>query len=427
MAAVLAGLRPVGATVTVLGTGSRYASRQDRSVGRQLWRGYEYMAALQAVPGNLPLCPPPPDSNSNSTDGGYYANVTVPDDGLPVALLVRSGAGCTLEQKVEFALARLRPSGLVRYLIVDDGPGVRVRGGNENNVNDRNENISDGGAEMMVRKEPAGKTAFAPGRDRVRRRGAGAAAGFASSDAAVAAVGDGGDGEIPLYIVYVSAQAQLELLDYLLRLDPETAKSGGPRISIDARGAADGWWGGEGGVYVALSALLSACACSFVLFAGGNYCCFSLWGADDDFGRGAGQHQHPPRPQRRRLTREQVKRAIPQWFFDGDDEPLRPVRRVSVAAAAAAGGEDGGNASLGGGVAGLADGGAADEPLLPVPPPRPVELSLCSICLDDYEPGDKLRVLQCNHAFHGKVRTPLARARGANGPGWRGPDLFLFA
>jgi hypothetical protein len=160
-------------------------------------------------------------------------------------------------------------------------------------------------------------------------------------------------------------------------------------------------------VYVALSALLSACACSFVLFAGGNYCCFSLWGADDDFR--AGQHQqHPPRPQRRRLTREQVKRAIPQWFFDGDDEPLRPVRRVSVAAAA--GGEDGGNASLGGG-AGLEGGGAADEPLLPVPPPRPVELSLCSICLDDYEPGDKLRVLQCNHAFHGKVRTPLARAR----------------
>lgn len=34
-------------------------------------------------------------------------------------------------------------------------------------------------------------------------------------------------------------------------------------------------------------------------------------------------------------------------------------------------------------------------------PPTPVEFSMCSICLDDYLPNDKIRCLQpCNHAFH---------------------------
>ncbi len=34
-------------------------------------------------------------------------------------------------------------------------------------------------------------------------------------------------------------------------------------------------------------------------------------------------------------------------------------------------------------------------------PPTPVEFSVCSICLDDYLPSDKIRCLQpCNHAFH---------------------------
>jgi RING-like zinc finger len=389
-------MRGAEATITVVSTGTTYGCRQDKAVGKQLWRGYEYMAALQFVPGNLPLCPPPPTSfsafegsesslhaNLNKAPAAApYANITVPDDGLPVALLVRSGTGCTLHDKIEFALTRIQPAGVVRYLIVDDAD-------------------ADADSVVVISDEPTGgkKAGEGEGESLTTRRGEPPNAPSSLRPSRVETVSfldDGGGNDVPLYILYVSPKTQFELLDYLLKLDPAVVASGGPRISLDSR-ATDGWWDGEGAIWIALSALLSACACSFLLIAGGT--AHGWWQPEED------HHPAPARPQRRRLTREQVKRMLPYWRFDGTclqataSEGGGGGMRTPLLARAAPEGDE----ETVGLVAATAEASRDPAATDSVIPPQPLELSLCSICLDDYEAGDRLRVLHCNHAFHGKV------------------------
>ena len=46
----------------------------------------------------------------------------------------------------------------------------------------------------------------------------------------------------------------------------------------------------------------------------------------------------------------------------------------------------------------------------------PFHDSLCTICLDEYEPGDKLRILPCQHSFHSNCIIPWLTNRSSTCP-----------
>ena len=76
---LLSSLDSARGTVTIFDTDKHLPSKPDRKVGQRLWKGYGYMARLQYVHGNLPLCGI--DNNSPTW------NITRPTDGLPGTLI----------------------------------------------------------------------------------------------------------------------------------------------------------------------------------------------------------------------------------------------------------------------------------------------------------------------------------------------------
>jgi hypothetical protein len=113
--------------------------------------------------------------------------------------------------------------------------------------------------------------------------------------------------ELPFYILHVSYHTEFDLLDILLHQTDESKAAGGPRLTVDSR-LGTGNLNGTAMLWIAISALLSACACSILLFAHGNQ---GGWFQEEVV------HTAPPRPTRRRLTREQVKRLLPRYHYDG--------------------------------------------------------------------------------------------------------------
>lgn len=296
----------VEATITVMETGRVFPSRPDDYLGQPLWRGYEYMARMQILENNLSLCHP----------GNYTVEPT--DDGMYVALLVRAGGGCSLRQKAEYVLSNVKPEGLVKYLIVDGSDG------DIDNVEEWQKELED-----IPRKHR--------GDDKHR---------------------------LPLHILHVSYKAEYELLGYILHQSNETKREGGVRVAIDGRLHGDA---GQAGIWIALCAIISACACSFILVLGG------ISPPEDP--------PTPPPPRRRqlpRLTREQVRELYPVFRFDG---------------------------------AQLQSTGEHEAPAEVAH-----ELDACSICLDEYEEGDRMRCLPCHHAFHSRCIGKWLSERSATCP-----------
>eukprot|EP00522_Entomoneis_paludosa_P014444 CAMPEP_0172459624 /NCGR_PEP_ID=MMETSP1065-20121228/33397_1 /TAXON_ID=265537 /ORGANISM="Amphiprora paludosa, Strain CCMP125" /LENGTH=623 /DNA_ID=CAMNT_0013214371 /DNA_START=319 /DNA_END=2190 /DNA_ORIENTATION=- len=369
------------ATITVLDSGKRYASRQDRFYGPLFWKGYQYMARLQYVEDNLSLCPEP--FNRTHT-------LQTPVDNLPVALLVRSG-GCTLKEKVEYIKQFVRPASVVNFLIVDgssyivegvDGgeDDIYFEGTSELDEQELVEGMSKGNIQLFDAEEAANVPAtieLAGEQDQLERRQRKKHRDQVS---------------VPMHILHVTSRVHYQLLDIVVHQSRSSYHSGGVRISMDSRTST---MDSSTALWIAFSALMGACCCSCALILSGNR---SDWLVIEQ----PAAPQQNTRPQRRRLTKEQVKRLFPIYQFDG--ERLEPLENMPLVNNQEASGDQ-------------QDGDVESSDVLRAFVPEPLELELCSICLDEYEPGDRLRCLDpCHHAFHSKCIGRWLSERSATCP-----------
>jgi len=406
------------ATITVTESGQRFPSRPDHLVGQKFADGFEYMARLQFIHSNLNLCP-----NEDNT-------IHVPTDGLPVALLAKSG-GCSYEEKAKFASLNIQPqNNIVKYVIIYDDETRPILTGAEEQEgkpyyeqeeleeNDdmmlelqnlslslSNQEEEEESKHSMVIPLSSSSSSSSPlsfsfldqryGDEMISPTTLGRRS-KSHHPRGGARKKKGPDDSISVGVLLVSKHTGVELLRIISRDTYENRILGGPRIIVDGKNWRDRarsimlWMG--------ISLFSIACVCGCVLATQPN----------DFFGlQREATNQQPTRPTRRRLTLEEVEEHLPEIEFD-DATQLLFGRMESKET------NEGEEGDVDEGCEGSEEEQGQEHTtntsaLLN----RSILEADCSICLDDYHPGEMLRSLPCGHTFHSDCITKWLTERSA--------------
>jgi hypothetical protein len=326
-----------------------------------------------------PVCVQFATSNSltivNSSSLKVFSHAFPP----PVALLVKRGV-CSDEEKAIAASKYIYPPGIVEFVIVDGDLSLYQEEAND--TTNQTEIISLGQLQLDSQ--------------RVLYKNRTATMEKPSSYAAP------WESEINVAILHVSSSVGYELAHILTLETRYTYLHGGTRILLNSQGPSDK----KQKLFVcfSLGCFIAACGC----------CCFTTgsiqaWMQEEE-------QRDAQRPQRRRTTRRrltpgQVGMKFPIYVFDGTGTVhLVPNRSESCPQMTGQPNETDVLAVP----TGPAEGGREQN----APPSRlePNSLDSCSICLDDFAPGDKLHCLPCSHAFHSRCIAKWLSERSATCP-----------
>lgn len=363
-----------------MNSGRTFHSTMDPHIGQPLLRGYDYMGRLQYLADNPTLCP------GTGNDANQAFDIVAPVDGLPVALVAQAG-GCSIQEKARVAAELIHPANNVQYLIIQN-PSKRHESTpplNDYGINFQNHGTNHHDQSEM---EPLGSRYGSLELESLLESFTGDC-----DDESFFLDLDGSDAEqhgrvlthltdrteqsntndwteqwswrysddINLAVVHVTSGVGEELFRAVAEESRIDRRQGGTRILLN---------GQESNVsartviiWMLLSFTICACTCCCVLV-------FVQTGFEEEE-----DPQAPRRPVRRRLTLEQVRTRFPSFHFNPQEHHQNNNNCC-------------GDDDADGETAAQQKGGymqLSDE---------------CTICLDEFTPGVRVRELPCGHVFH---------------------------